>query len=181
MTMRLELSVRPPCEDWVCRFMVVGMRVSEVVVMGIVVAMPLMVVTMSVVNVRMEREKEVDRLGETEEPGSEVAGEGDEVEGVEEMAAEDEAVAGLVLELRLELVVGGIDAEVVGRTLDNDKVILFCVEAVMEELSANCRLSTSLLACISTGSATTSHIESHIDRTTPRTENIVLILSTQKR
>lgn len=149
--------------------------------MGIVVAMPLMVVTMSVVNVRMEREKEVDRLGETEEPGSEVARDGDAVEGVEEMAAEDEAVAGLELELRLELVVGGIDAEVVGTTLDNDKVlILLCVEAVMEELSANCLLSTSLLACISTGSATTSHIDSHIDRITAPTENIVLILSTQK-
>jgi len=57
MTIFLELVVKPPEEDdRVCRFMVVGTRVSEVETMGMVVAMPLIVVTMSVVKVLMEGE-----------------------------------------------------------------------------------------------------------------------------
>lgn len=172
MTIFLELSVRPPDEDCVWRFIVVGMRVSEVLVMGIVVATPLIVVTMSVVNVRMEREKEVDRLGEMEDPeGSvemKVGVEGTDEEvttGVEEVVGE------------LEFVVGGMDAEVVGRRIGE----VLSVEAVMDELSANCCLrSTSLLACISIGSATTSHIDTNTDRITTPTENIVLILSNKE-
>ena len=57
MTIFFELVVRPPEEeDRVWRLMVVGTRVSEVVTMGMVVATPLMVVTMSVVKVLMEGE-----------------------------------------------------------------------------------------------------------------------------
>src|SRR5579859_7393901 len=140
ITIFLELSVRPPDEDCVWRFIVVGMRVSEVLVMGMVVATPLIVVTTSVVNVRMEREKEVDRVGETEGSVEMEVG----VEADEEVPAGVDEVVG-----ELEFVVGGMDAEVVGRRIGE----VLNVEAVMDELSANCCLrSTSLLACISTGS-----------------------------
>jgi len=136
--------------------------------MGMVVATPLIVVTTSVVNVRMEREKEVDRVGETEGSVEMEVG----VEADEEVPAGVDEVVG-----ELEFVVGGMDAEVVGRKIGE----VLNVEAVMDELSANCCLrSTSLLACISTGSATTSHIDTNTDKMTTPTENSVLILATKE-
>ena len=142
------------------------MRVSLVLVMGTVVATPLIVVTTSVVNVRMERENEVDNDCEAEF-GSLVAG-GDDAaveDGVEDVAGGVEDVG----ELELELVVGGATAdEVVGRMiLDNNEPV-----AVVLELSANCRLSTSRLACSSTGSAETSNIDTVIANNSTATDNI---------
>jgi hypothetical protein len=107
------------------------------------------VVTTSVVNVLMEREKDVDRevrLGSVERDedgdvdGEDVDGSEEDVCGVveESMGVEEVGV--------IEFVVGMED--VVGITMGVEEVVIG-----VEELSFNCLRSTSLRAWSSTGSA----------------------------
>jgi hypothetical protein len=123
---------------------VVGIKVVEAYVCGIVVRWPLIVVTTSVVNVLTEREKDVDRdvrLGSVEEreddgevDGEEVEGSGVEVWGVVDDSRGVDDVEGVT-----EFVVGIED--VVGVTMGVEEVVIG-----IEELSFNCLRSTSLLA-----------------------------------
>jgi len=165
MTIFLELVVKPPEEeDRVCRLMVVGTRVSEVVTMGMVVATPLMVVTMSVVKVLMEGEYEVERLccccWESSVLTAPVVSDPLDEEEVGVPDADWEDVSGADEEVgELEFVVNGTDDDVTTTLPEDEEVttppppVVGETLTVLELSAASCRRSTSLRACSSMGSA----------------------------
>ena len=147
MTIFLDVLLRPEGEKSGCRSgtKVVGIRAVEDIVWGIVVTTPLMVVTTFVTYVLIEREKEV--VKDVGRKLNEVVREGRD----EEVEVVGGGTDNSLLEGIIELEGESLLVDVVGMTMGGEDLE---VEGI-EELSANCRLSTSLLACSWIGSAVT--------------------------
>ena len=157
--------------------------------MGIVVATPLIVVTMSVVKVLMEGEYEVERLccccWESSVLTAPVVVSDPPDEEVGLFDADWEDVSGADEEVgELEFVVKGTDDDVVRPLPEEEEVrppgpVVVMTLTVLELSAASCRRSTSLRACSSMGSAravTRNIVESITAKTKTAIENSVRIV-----